>query len=274
MKSRQSVKSNKVKSELLTEQSVELLKELHLLTPDGHLNADARRKLKQVNHLIQLIQPALNDILERHQNVHVVDVGAGKSYLGFILYDVFFKKNNLCEVTSIETREDLTKKAKVLSEKLGFKMNFLNLKVDEANLDKRVHLLTALHACDTATDDAITMGIKNNADYIALVPCCQAEVAEQLKRIKTADVINELWAQGIHRREFASHLTNVMRCLVLETFGYNVTVTELVGWEHSLKNEFIFAKRVNKENKQAKEKLLSLIEKIPIKPKVLLQLGL
>lgn len=274
MKSRQTVKFDKLSPEILSEQSIDLLKELHLLTAEGQLNADARRKLKQVNHLVQLIQPAIQDLSQRHEQVHVVDIGAGKSYLGFILYDVFFKKSQKGSVTSVETRKELTEKAEALSKKLNFKMKFLNTKAEDALFEERVHLLTALHACDTATDDAIVTGIKNNADYMALIPCCQAEVAQLLKAVKLADPVSELWAQGIHRREFGSHITNVIRCLVLESFGYQVTVTELVGWEHSLKNEFIFAKRINKENLKSKAKLQELLEKIPVRPKLLLQLGL
>lgn len=267
MKSRQKLNPEKVKRELLPEQSLPLLKKLHLLTADGHLNADARRKLKQVNHLVNLIKPALEDVLSRHSDVTVVDVGAGKAYLGFILYDLFFKNLEAGKVVSIESREELARQALQTAKELGYpRMEFVSAKMGEKHLPERVHLLTALHACDTATDDAIIAGIKASVDYMALVPCCQAEVAEQLRKVR-AEKWEDLWSHGIHRREFGSHLTNVLRCLLLESFGYQVTVTELVGWEHSLKNEFIFAKRVNRENKEAKSKLEKLLATVSVRPK-------
>ncbi len=269
MKSRQKIKSHSLKAELLPDQSTGLLKELHLLTPQGDLNADARRKLKQVNHLINLIRPAMEDLMSRHDNINVVDMGAGKSYLGFILNEVFFKNSGKGTVISIEEREELVKKSEVSAAKLGFtNMKFISGKISESGVEL-VHLLTALHACDTATDDAIISALDANADYIALVPCCQAEVAEQLKKSLASTEIGELWAHGIHRREFGSQLTNVIRALFLESKGYQVTVTELIGWEHSLKNEFILAKKINRENLKAKSRLESLLKLIPITPKLL-----
>lgn len=268
MKSRQKVKSKNLSSELLSEQSPELLKELHLLTSDGNLNADARRKLKQVNHLVQLIKPALTDLQSRHEKINVVDVGAGKAYLGFILYELFFKSNENGVMTSIESREELMQKAKNTAAKLKYEnMKFVNGKINGSFFPERAHLLTALHACDTATDDAIIAGVNAHVDYMALVPCCQAEVAQLLKELPKTLKNAELWQHGIHRREFGSHLTNVIRCLLLESFGYQVTVTELVGWEHSLKNEFIFAKKINRENLDARKKLKEILTNIPIRPK-------
>ena len=106
-------------------------------------------------------------------------------------------------------------------------------------------VVTALHACDTATDDAIRFALQKQARFIVLVPCCQAELASVLKKNKSQslarDALTEIWRHPIHTREFGSQLTNVLRCLQLEAHGYQVTVTELVGWEHSMKNELIVA---------------------------------
>ena len=268
MKSRQSLSKSQVKEELLTEQSVGLLKELHLLTSDGQLNADARRKLKQVNHLYQLISPAIQDLAERFESFDIVDVGAGKAYLGFIIYEIALKNLGRGHIFSIESRPDLMIKGKEIAERLSFsRMEFVTSSIDSAPLPERVHLVTALHACDTATDDALIAGVNKASDYIVAVPCCQAEVAQLLKSQKESD-LTELWRHGIHRREFGSHLSNVIRSLVLETFGYSVTVTELVGWEHSLKNELILAKRVQRENKLAKQKLDSILDRVGVRPKI------
>lgn len=231
-------------------QSIELLKELHILTRDGKMNQDSRRKLKQVYHLYQFIEPLLQDVREAHADVRLVDHGAGKSYLGFILYDLFFKAlQDDSHIYGIETRDELVARSQELAGRLGFKrMSFLNLSVAEsiesALLPERIDVVTALHACNTATDDAIRFALKKQAKFVVLVPCCQAEVAAVLRKNKGRALKNpltEIWRHPLHTREFGSQVTNVLRCLQLEAHGYQVNVTELVGWEHSMKNELIIA---------------------------------
>ncbi len=232
-------------------QSLDLLKELHILTRDGKMNQDSRRKLKQVNHLYQFIEPLLLEIQQEHPGIQLVDHGAGKSYLGFILYDLFFKAlNDSSRIYGIETRDELVLKSRELAEKLQFSgMTFLNLSVAEsttsARLPDTIDIVTALHACNTATDDAIHFALQKQVRFIVLVPCCQAEVASILRKNKArmlaGNVLTEIWRHPLHTREFGSHVTNVLRCLQLEAHGYQVNVTELVGWEHSMKNELIIA---------------------------------
>ena len=135
-------------------------------------------------------------------------------------------------------------------------------------------MITALHACDTATDDALVLAIAQAADHVAVVPCCQAEVARQLESAKPTDPVDAaLFEHPLHRREFGSHLTNVIRGLALEAHGYKVTVTELVGWEHSAKNELIIAKRVQRYNKQARATLRGLLERFHVEPAVIRELA-
>ncbi|MGL4767258.1 MAG: class I SAM-dependent methyltransferase [Formosimonas sp.] len=247
------------------EQSVDLLKALHILTHDGKMNQDSRRKLKQVYHLFRFIEPLLAQVWADNGQLTVVDHGAGKSYLGFILYDLFFKPQQLpashAMIYGIETREELVKTSQTLAAQAGFDgMAFLNLSVADSitssQLPARIDVVTALHACNTATDDAIEFALAKNAQHIVLVPCCQAEVASVLRKNKNhASPISEMWRHPIHTREFGSQLTNVLRCLQLEAHGYSVTVTELVGWEHSMKNELIVASHKNTRNKKAAERL-------------------
>ncbi len=148
---------------------------------------------------------------------------------------------------------------------------------DPQGLPARLHLVTALHACDTATDDALVLAIRRRADHIAVVPCCQAEVAAQLKEGRaqaalSASPMAQLWSHPIHRREFGAHLTNVLRALVLESFGYVVTVTELTGWEHSMKNELILGRRVHKEHRGARARLHELLAATGVRPKLVREL--
>ncbi len=251
--------------------SIELLKELHILTSDGKINQDSRRKLKQIKHLYQFIEPLMKDVLKEKNQMNLIDHGAGKSYLGFILNDLFAKhqsQQDQCQFYGIETRAELVEKSKALAQKINFSnMNFLNLSVEESMNSKAIPLeidiVTALHACDTATDDAIKFGLQRGSKYIVVIPCCQAEVASFLKKAKkdlSKDSLTEIYRHPIHTREFGSHLTNVLRALQLESFGYQVTVTEMVGLEHSMKNELIIAKKIEKPRPRYARKLTEIIE--------------
>jgi len=250
-------------------QSIELLKELHILTRDAKLNQDSRRKLKQVYHLVNFIEPLLNDVRAEKGTVSLVDHGAGKSYLGFILYDLFFKTlDDASHIYGIETREELVAKSTELAARLGFQnMSFLPLSVAESTtsseLPETLDVVTALHACNTATDDAIDFALKKKAKHMVLVPCCQAEVATVLRKNKGKDLgksaLTEIWRHPIHTREFGSQVTNVLRCLQLEAHGYGVTVTELVGWEHSMKNELIVATYKNLPRRRPSERLQEVL---------------
>lgn len=277
-------------------QSLELLKELHILTREGKLNQDSRRKLKQVYHLYQFIEKLLLELTPQPAaqvkpplqpeavtasvgedgpatgaapGVTLADHGAGKSYLGFILYDLFFKSLKNGHIYGIETRPELVQKSRELAARLGFeRMSFLNLTVAESaqsdQLPARIDVVTALHACDTATDDAIAFGLQKLARVMVLVPCCQAEVARVLSQHKALSLqrtpLSELWRHPLHTREMGSQITNVLRCLYLEACGYQVTVTELVGWEHSMKNELIIARYTGQKKRAAAQRLRALLE--------------
>jgi hypothetical protein len=253
-------------------QTVALLQELHILTRDGKMNQDSRRKLKQVYHLYQFIEPLLKDVLAEKDSVSLVDHGAGKSYLGFIIYDLFFKAlQDKSHIYGIETREELVARSQELAQKFNFPgMSFLPLSVAESTestlLPQQIDIVTALHACNTATDDAIQFALKKKARHMVLVPCCQAEVASVLKKNKGQSLgksaLTEIWRHPIHTREFGSQITNVLRCLQLEAHGYDVTVTELVGWEHSMKNELIIATYKNLPRKRPAERLKEVLETV------------
>jgi hypothetical protein len=268
-------------------QSIELLKELHILTREGKLNQDSRRKLKQVLHLYQFIEKILKELSDEdagksstldagqpadahasHLGLTLADHGAGKSYLGFMVYDLFFKALSQGYIYGIETRAELVEASRALAQRLGFKrMVFLNTSVAESSqsdqMPAQIDVVTALHACDTATDDAIAFGLLKKARAMVLVPCCQAEVAAKLRQNKALNLsrtpLAELWRHPLHTREIGSQLTNVLRCLYLESKGYTVTVTELVGWEHSMKNELILARFTGRPKAGAADRLQALL---------------
>ena len=259
-------------AELRPGQSIELLKELHILTREGKLNQDSRRKLKQVYHLYQFIEKLLLELVPDPE-VTLADHGAGKSYLGFILYDLFFRQRANGTIFGIETRPELVQKSTELAQRLGFdRMRFLNLTVAQSaqsdQLPARFDVVTALHACDTATDDAIAFGLQKKARFMVLVPCCQAEVAAVLRKHKgkmlAGNALTELWRHPLHTREFGSHVTNVLRCLQLEAHGFQVNVTELVGWEHSMKNELIIATYKDLPRRRPAERLQTILQTLEL----------
>ncbi len=260
-------------------QSKPLLQALHLLTRDGKLNQDARRKLKQIYHFSRLLLPVLEKVYEEKPNPGIVDMGSGKSYLGFLLYDLWVGPLGRGEILSIESRSELVAQSKALAEATGFKrMQFLESTIGnaiDAPLRGDADLIVALHACDTATDEAILYGLSRNAKAIALVPCCQAEVSRLLKKVPRSDATLgtwQLWRHPLHSREFGSHLTNVIRTLALESLGYKVTVTELLGWEHSMKNELILAEKTEHPNPAARIWLDTLLKDIPVEPMLIRRL--
>lgn len=251
-------------------QSIELLKELHILTREGRLNQDSRRKLKQVYHLFQFIEKLLTELpAKADSSLHLADHGAGKSYLGFILYDLYFKSRASSHIYGIETRAELVDKSRDLANRLGFtRMTFLNVSVSDSMqseiIPPQIDVVTALHACDTATDDAIAFGLEKQARAMVMVPCCQAEVARQLNQGKGLSLkrtpLAELWRHPLHARELGSQITNVLRCLYLEACGYQVTVTELVGWEHSMKNELILARHTGQRKRASAQRLIAILQ--------------
>jgi len=243
-----------------------VLQALHVLTRDGQLNADAHRKLKQVKHFVGLLAPALVDLPE---DALIVDCGAGKGYLGFMLEATLKQQGKKANIIGLETRPDLVDTANKLAIEHKSGVRLVESTIADFVPHVKPHLVIALHACDTATDDALALALKYDAPFIAVVPCCQAEVAEMLRPLRNASPMGELFAHPIHRREFGSHLTNVIRSLVLESHGYKVTATELVGFEHSFKNELILGERHQRSNAAAKKKLDALLQSLPVKPKIL-----
>ena len=250
------------------ESSVALLKALHILTRDGALNQDARRKLKQVLHLVQLLRPSIEALLAENPDTVIADLGTGKSYLGFILYDLVIGPLGRGNIVGVDVRTELVEKSRLLAKESNFtRMTFVAGEIAGTTLPgRRADMVTALHACDTATDDAIRFALHHEAKVVALIPCCQAEVATLLGA--STSPLHQLWRHNTHRREFGAHVTNVIRSLVLEMHGYKVRVTEFTGLEHSLKNELILARKVHADNRAARARLDALLASTGVRPKL------
>ncbi len=247
--------------------SVTTLIALGVLTPKGGASPSAHRKLKQISHFLQLIAPALTEIFERHEDPVIVDMGAGKAAISLALYDVWVRPQGRGRVVAVESREDITAKVREVVAEEYPRFEVVTAEILSAALPERWHLTLALHACDLATDHALIRALDAKSDHVALVPCCQAEVARLLQPVKgSATPLAALWSDPWHRREFGSHLTNVSRALALRAMGYAVTVTELTGWEHSLKNELIVGRRVARFHRGAREELRALLAQAQVRP--------
>lgn len=259
------------KNRIKPERSTELLKELHILSANGGLNQDSNRKLKQIYHLCGFLEPLIQTVIQSNKSVTIVDQWCGKSYLGFMLYDLYLKQweKNTFKIYWIDNRKDLVENSIDLAQKLWFEhMDFYKDTIIDSiwmeDMPEHIDIVTALHACDTATDDTILFWLSKHASHIVLVPCCQAYISSLLTKNKAKAIENnplsELRRHPLHTRTFASHLTNVIRCLWLEAMGYTVTVTEFVGREHSMKNELMVATFQNIKNNRSLKRLKHIIE--------------
>jgi hypothetical protein len=236
----------------------ELLRTLGILNADATMSADAVRKYVQINHLLNLFWPALEELAGRFSPLRVVDAGCGKSYLSFVL--AWALKNRMkgsFKLVGIDSNQKLIETSRVNAETLGFsdschfvagdlsKIEWGGIFADQAQDDKvaRPHFVAALHACDTATDDALAAAVQIKADVIAVAPCCQAELAAKWKLFDGVHAMRPVFKSPEIRREMAADMTDMLRVLLLRSRGYEVSTTEFVSQAHTPKNRLILATR-------------------------------
>jgi len=199
--------------------------------------------LHPVTQLV-LLAPAVEDVLARFGDPILVDCGAGKGYLGFVLYELFLKPAGKGNLVSIESRPDLARAAAERARRLGYdRMSFVESDIASADVPPRVQLVTALHACDTATDDALARAVLWDAGLVLAAPCCHHDVAAQLRRTPTPAPYSLLTRHGILRERFADTLTDALRAGVLRLLGYRVDVIEFVESQHTPRNTLLRATR-------------------------------
>ena len=245
-----------------------LLKTLGIMNNDATISADAMRKFIQVNHLIAQFRPFLEDLNERQKIVNILDAGCGSSVLSFVLawcYENIWKHPSY--MVGIDSNIKLIEKnIKNFNDlKIKGEMNFAQSAISDFDWKTfskdekgRLHAVIALHACDTATDDAISLGIREKADFIAVAPCCQAELASYWKKDGTAmkdHALTPLFHNPHLRREMAAHTTDMIRVLVLRGHGYEVTTTEFTMSHATPKNTLILAVRRGNYHKESQREL-------------------
>jgi len=249
---------NKIKNRLIEPSNNIYLRELNITNANGEVRREMSDKFKQINKYIELLEPELKE-LDKDNNYHIVDMGAGKGYLTFALYDYIAKlfENNI-KVTGVEYRPDLVQ----ICNTIALKCNFTNLQFIEGTIEKtqidKIDILIALHACNTATDDAIFRGIQANATMIVCAPCCHKQIR---KSFNVSDQLLGITKYGILEERQAEIITDAIRAQILEAYGYKTKVVEFISSEHTPKNVMIVARKTMNKNID-KQKILNNIAAI------------
>lgn len=236
------------------------LTELGVTNNKGQVSKDMGDKFKQINKFVEIIAGLVEkaDFLKKKSTIKVTDMGAGKGYLTFAVYDYLVNKMDLeAEVIGVEIRPDLIKLCNTAAQKIEFK----GLRFEEGYIGNydlpETDVLIALHACDTATDDAIQKGIEAGAELIICAPCCHKQVRKAMTKSETLDSILNY---GILKERQAEIVTDTIRALLLEANGYKTKVFEFISTEHTGKNVMVIGTKhdrpVDKEKYETEIKKL------------------
>lgn len=230
---------DKAKTRLITADSKPYLSELKITDADGKVFKNAQDKFRQINHYIEILSSLIKELPEGTIK-KVADMGSGKGYLTFALYDYLHTVLKLnSEVVGVEYRQDMVDLCNTVSRKSTFdKLNFIQGTIEDYNAED-VNLLIALHACDTATDDAIFKGIKANAELIVVAPCCHKQIRKEIEQNKVKNDVSFLTKYGIFLERQAEMVTDGIRALILEYFGYKTKVFEFISDAHTPKNVLV-----------------------------------
>lgn len=221
------------------------LQELGITNTDFKVKKDMSDKFRQINKYIEIIDGIINYVKLPSQ-FKIVDMGSGKGYLTFALYDYLVNTLKLSPtILGIELREELVEKCNLISRKVEFS----NLSFHQGNIEKAdfpsTDILIALHACDTATDEAIFRGIKSNTKIIICAPCCHKQIRKQ---INPSNELKAITKYGILEERQAEILTDTIRYMILEANGYKTKVFEFVSVEHTPKNVLIVGIKTEENN--------------------------
>jgi len=232
------------KNKILTaENAAPFLKAVGIMTEDGRIKADMQRKFKQINEFLRLVDETGSFQAGSAQPVHIVDFGCGSGHLTFAMY--FYLREILkldAHVTGVDIKSELMDQLQAKSEALGWsQLNFQTGYIADYNPSIAPDVVLALHACDTATDDALAKGIQWGCKLIVCAPCCQHELQEQMAHIEMPDPLMPVFQHGIFFERMGDILTDTFRSSILRIMGYRTDVTEFVPIEHTGKNLMIRA---------------------------------
>jgi len=255
-----SLEHNNQKHRLIDSNGKSYLHLLKITDERGNVIQNSQDKYKQINHYVELLSPLIKN-LPTHNVLNVLDMGAGKGYLTFALYDYLNSVLGLkVNVTGVEYRKDLVDLCNSIAQKSNFKdLHFSQGSIMDYDAGS-ANVLIALHACDTATDDAIFKGIKANADLIVVAPCCHKQIRREIEKHKTKNELDFLLKHGIFLERQAEMVTDGIRSLILEYFDYSTKVFQFISDAHTPKNVMIVAEKKTKTDIQKNEILKKINE--------------
>jgi hypothetical protein len=249
---------DRIKNRLISPNEKPYLAELKITDATGKVLAGAQDKFKQINQYIEILSSLIKEIPSR-ECIKVADMGSGKGYLTFALYDYLtnvLKLNSL--ITGVEFRPELVELCNRIAKNTGFNhLNFEQGTIENYN-SSGINILIALHACDTATDDAIYKGITAKADLIVVAPCCHKQIRRQIEAGKISNDLDFLTRYGIFLERQSEMVTDGIRAMILEYFGYKTKVFEFISDAHTPKNVMIAGIKTS-ESHQPDERILKKI---------------
>ena len=236
------------------------LQDLKITNEKGEVFKNAQDKYKQINHYIEILSTLLKDLPPREQT-NIVDMGAGKGYLTFALYDYLNQViHKPAQIVGVEFRKDLVDLCNEIAKKSNFdKLSFVEGTIENYSSPQEINVLIALHACDTATDDAIYKGIEQNADLIVVAPCCHKQIRREIEKNKVKNELDFLLKHGIFLERQAEMITDGLRALLLEYAGYSTKVFQFVSDAHTPKNVLIVGEK-RRNTEVDKDAILAKIE--------------
>lgn len=240
-----------------------LLKEIGIMTKEGKIKNNKIRKYNQIDHYVELLEGIL-DKLPKNQTINILDCGCGKSYLTFVLnYYLTEVKKVKCHFIGLDYSEGVITASKKMSENLGYRnMEFHALDINDYVPDKKIHVVISLHACDTATDMALALGIRVNSEVIIAVPCCHRELLNQY----SYEPLSGILKHGVFKTRLADILTDGMRSLLLEAKGYEVSVVEYISPLETPKNLMIRAFKTKEDNDRVMDEYYKLMSTLNVYP--------
>lgn len=234
-----SLEHDKAKNRLIKPQEKPYLHELKITDEAGNVYKNAQDKYRQINHYVEILSTLIKDIPTQNQ-LKVADMGSGKGYLTFALYDYLTNVLKLeATVTGVEFRPDMVALCNNIAQNTGFStLNFVEGTIEDYD-STGTNILIALHACDTATDDAIYKGITANADLIVVAPCCHKQIRREIEKHKASNELDFLTKYGIFLERQAEMVTDGIRAMILEYFGYKTKVFQFISDAHTPKNVLV-----------------------------------
>lgn len=244
----QNIQHNREKKYILDSKECGFLTRLGITNKSGKILDKKYDKFKQLNRFLELVDDCLKANMPDDKEFVIIDFGCGKSYLTFALYYYLVEIKNInAKIIGLDLKEDVIKLCNNIARDLNFdKLEFTHGDIKDYKGIDKVDMVITLHACDTATDDALIKAIEWDAKIIMSVPCCQHELFSKIHN----PTMKSMEKHGIIKERMASLITDSLRANVLEILGYSTQIVEFINMEHTPKNLMIRAVKSNKTNKE------------------------